>query len=630
MTAAQWQTVLEDSELLAHVRRAVRATVDVRTAVGGDTRAVGRRLAPATARLIDSIDVLRRHASDVLWFEPPDAESHTAIALSVDAACNGTVYLLDSMAAGHGAGDRDGGPALADAEASLVAALEADPGDEDRVARVYGVPAREIVATRIRASTALRAAFHGHHDQLRQITMRLLGFACRDRRVIDELDGGLHPLALATDARPLVAHRAARYACDLVHRCAAEDVATTAAAIVEAIDRDRVVYSTHLGIMDTQRAIMTAPDADTYTRTVAELYRAVSEGPLRVAAVGVLRLLGESTPASAGLNEIRSRLLARQEETPLCLMIAEVIVPLWRNARAHEDLYWDPEAETAVFGNQVVDLEDVHRTATRAWATARGYQAGVALGRSCLPELGRVVDRTEPPRSAIGRDIDLAKLFNAAGLVMAAVDRGPARINVTLDLRPGANGLGPIGLALVEAAALEPAVERWAVVLGDDIPTFAISGATARLAANLYGPGPNGEPIFLYPTTFAPLLADALVQYGAPPQDAASQAWDLVLRDTITATGRFIRQRRTHRPSHLRDLRRAARRTNDAVHTVAHQLELPAPGDLLLTKLCAILRKLEQSPLNDVLGAALRHEHTRLQTALGLPPAAHPWTRLTD
>ncbi|MEU8015991.1 hypothetical protein AB0B74_08495 [Micromonospora parva] len=629
VTTAQWQAVIEDSALIEHVRQAGRATVDVHAAAGGDTRAVGRRLPPAAAKLIDSVRTVRRTAADVLWFEPPDPGPHAAIAKAIEAACDGTVYLLDSLAAGHGAGDRDGGSALTDAEDGLVAALQAAAGDEDPIARVYGVSASETGGTTLRIGTGLRAAFHDRQDQLGRITMQLLGFARRDRGIIEELDGGLHPFALATDAHPLVAHRAAQSACDLIHHCAAADVAASAAAIVEMLDRDKVAYSTHLGVMDAQRAVMAATDADLFARAVGELYRAVSEGPLRVAAVGILRLLGEATPASAGLNEIRSRLLARQDETPLCLMIAEMIVPLWRNARAHEDLYWDPENETAVFGDQAVDLDDVYRTAERAWAAARGYQAGVALARGCLPELGRAIDQTAPPRAAIVRNIRLAKLFNATGLVIDSIDRGPAHATITLDSR-SAKRLAQIGLALVGAAATEPTTERWSVVLGDDLPTFTILAATARLAAALYGPGPDSDRTFLYPTTFAPLLADALVQNGAAPQDAANHAWDLPLRDTITSTGQFIRQSRPPRSSHLRGLRRAVRRTNDAVHAVAQQLDLPAPTDLDLTRMCTIIRKLEQSLGRPGLRTALSREHGRLQAALGPPPTpAHPWAQLT-
>lgn len=309
---------------------------------------------------------------------------------------------MDSLATGHGRTEQAGTPSVADPGAVLSAALAADL-DDDRTARVYGVPVTDLDAGKLKVGSRLRAAFYGREEELNRITLRLLGYARRDRPVVETLDGGLHPFALATDDHPLVAHRAARAACDLIHVRAAQDLASVAAVIVDSVSRNQVAYSTHRGLSQTRRSIAAAPDAEARTRGVAELYRATSEGPLRMAAVAVLRLIGEEPPPSAGLNEIRSRLQARRGETPLCSMIADLIVPSWRNPAAHEGLSWDPETGTAMFGEHAVDLDQVHWTADLAWAVARGFQAGVALARGCLPELARAVDQAERSPAALDR-----------------------------------------------------------------------------------------------------------------------------------------------------------------------------------------------------------------------------------
>jgi len=70
-----------------------------------------------------------------------------------------------------------------------------------------------------------------------------------------------------------------------------------------------------------------------------------------------------------------------------------------------------------------------------------------------------------------------------------------------------------IGRALVNAAKLDSSVNVWTLE-ADDLRAFSVGRTAAQLAAALFGPGPNGEPAFLYPTSFAPLLADALTRNG--------------------------------------------------------------------------------------------------------------------
>ena len=140
---------------------------------------------------------------------------------------------------------------------------------------------------------------------------------------------------------------------------AVEDLEAATAVILTTVAQEQAMYSTHRGIMATLRNLHSSTDDDERTRAVAELYRASSEGPLRMAATELLGLLGERQLTIAGLNEIKSRLLDHRAESPLCEVIAALIERAWRNARAHEDLYWDPERGVAMFGRTAVDLDTV-------------------------------------------------------------------------------------------------------------------------------------------------------------------------------------------------------------------------------------------------------------------------------
>jgi hypothetical protein len=215
-----------------------------------------------------------------------------------------------------------------------------------------------------------------------------------------------------------------------------------------------------------------------------------------------------------------------------------------------------------------------------------------------------------------------------ADLVVDHIERDGAQVVITLDTIRGSGRLGRLGVTLVQAAVIEPATAQWTVKFGGELPPFEVCSAAARLATTLYGPGPTGEQAFLYPVTFTPLLADALVRRGMSAADAAVPAWDLPLRDTLSFVGLLVRQRRPHRPNQLAELRRAARRTNNAVRTVASQLDLQPPPNLDLTAICTIIRRLERRPHDDQLMAGLNREHSRLTVALGPPPSEHPWAPL--
>src|SRR5690606_38553907 len=140
----------------------------------------------------------------------------------------------------------------------------------------------------------------------------------------------------------------------------------------------------------------------TRTRTVTDIYRITTEGPLRHTAMAVLRLLGDEVSPSAGLNELRSRLLGFRGRTPLWLRIAELITPERRTSRAHEELHWDPDVGAAVLGERAVDLREVHHAANLAWSVACGFQSGAQIGCACLPELARTIDAIERPYAPSG------------------------------------------------------------------------------------------------------------------------------------------------------------------------------------------------------------------------------------
>jgi hypothetical protein len=626
VTGVQWQTVLQDSDVLGFLELVRDALTGIDAAVKGGPRAVGRRLRLVVMDLADAVHGLNVATADVLAFDPPQGGKRAAFGAHADLVSAAIAQLLEDLKEGaESSGVLRG--MITDFERFVEAELLVEAVDDDRPARVYGVPQVDLESMPLQVGQSLRAAFNDRHGELERITTCIAGFASRGQPLSEQLDGAMHPLALATDSHPLVAHRAARDACDMVQAAVARDVSATADVIVSAVARDQKAFSTHRGLSKTRREIAAAADEDALTREIAELYRALCEGPLRSAAVEILGFLGETLSNAVGLNEIRSRLLVHRSESPLCETIALLIVPAWRNARAHEDLHWDPERGVAMFGETAVDLPDVEATAELIWSVSRGFQAGVQIARSVVPSLAEAMSQVEGSGSPINRDTKLTKSFGMFTLIASDIRRNRDHVTVILKPLRGTGLASRIGLALVNAAKLDSSVNVWTLE-ADDLPAFSVGRTAAQLAAALFGPGPDGQPAFLYPTSFAPLLADALTRNGIAIEEAAAQAWDLPLRDTLTHLPQFVVAGGSGRQSMLRNFRRAARRTHQAVQAVATHLGVQAPEDLDLTALCTILRKLEQRPQERLLARSLRQEHQRLVSALGPRPADHPWDRL--
>ncbi|MEU4220586.1 hypothetical protein [Actinoplanes sp. NPDC026623] len=281
-----------------------------------------------------------------------------------------------------------------------------------------------------------------------------------------------------------------------------------------------------------------------------------------------------------------------------------------------------------MFGETAVDLAEVESTADFIWSVCRGFQAGIQIARSLLPALGEAVGQAEGPGSPINRDTKLAKSFGLASLIVDDIRRDRDHVTVVLKPLRGDGLANRIGIALVNAAVLDSSVSVWTIE-ADDLPAFSVGRPAAQLAATLFGPDSEGRSAFLYPTSFAPLLADALTRHGVTAEDAATQAWDLPLRDTLTYLPKLALAGGVSRKGSLRNFRRAARRTNQTVHAVAKHLGVRPPENLDLTALCTVVRKLEQRPHDNLLATSLRQEHQRLLSELEPPPADHPWRRLT-
>lgn len=622
---AQWISVLEDAGVLDHAQAIVRAVVQIEKCIAGGHGSVGRYLRPRAETAVAAAERLRSVGAEVLCFRPPDrADDAPVERLIVDLSGYVSRFVVRLSQVGDADGLQLPVAAIAGVKSVVSTSMPSDRADVVRL--LYGVDASQLYGHSVgTASARLRCAFADRQRELARITARVIAFAADGRRVIDPLDPGLHPLGLATDRHPWIGHHAARWACDLIHRSAALDMPATVAAVATWLAEEQAGFSTHYAVQDLWERLAEPSSPDAEVRDVANLYRAVVEGPLKVAATGTLRLLGEQVSPKAGLNDIKSRLLARRTDSPLCGAIAELIEPQWRNPPAHEQVYWDPDKDQAVLGGQPVDLDDIEDRADRAWSLGRGFQAGAAVAAGCLPAMGRLVDAAIGAGTAVARDIQLVKMANLFGLVAHVSARSAAEVTFHVESLAGAEIMTHVGGTLLGAAMLEPNINWWTVASVDDRPDFRVSAAAITVAEGLRGAVPDGDNAFLYPVTYGPLLADALIRIGLTPADAAADACGLIVADSIAAVGDEIADEVWRWPQHCRHLRRALARSVAAVHATCTYLEVTVPAELDLATLGTSLKRAEQQPTDARIRTQLNRRYDQLRHRVGSMVSLNPW-----
>jgi hypothetical protein len=187
----------------------------------------------------------------------------------------------------------------------------------------------------------------------------------------------------AVSDRPLIAHRAAVLARDLVTEKLAADLARTRSVIARHVQREPLMLSAYRGQVSAWEAHRRTTFEEDQVRPLADLYKIVSEGDVKWTAVVVLNLLGRTVPALPTLATVNDLLVAERDE-PICSMLASVLRPEWRNAIAHEEFRWDSSHGMAMIGNQLVDLDHECRARTPGFSHGGKPGAGVPSGaRAC-------------------------------------------------------------------------------------------------------------------------------------------------------------------------------------------------------------------------------------------------------
>ncbi|WP_143196836.1 hypothetical protein [Streptomyces sp. CB00455] len=525
VTRAQWKSVLRDADLPRLQRETDETVAEIlrlRTASG---RIVGKELPELLRRLCASVVTVGTVAEEVSRFSP----SRTSAAerrLATDLANANrdevrTLFACLEQGWSEFAWSEVRRHALA-AQATgrtLEAAAKVDHAslpDEDVYQRTLGMPAEQLrpgsgVASRARLLAAWAQAPSALDRRLRR-SMRHL--------VDDSLPLTVkllhHLAALALSDRPLVAHRAAFLARDLVTSHLKAEPELTCSVIARHVDREPEMLSSHRGQVAYRDAYNREEHQEEKARAAMDLHRAVLEGDVKRTAAVVMELLGRAVPHGAALSTVRDRLTAEDGE-PLCKFLASTIRTEWRNANAHEDFRWDPVNSTLLLGGQPTDLDQVMDAANRARAICHGFEHGVALAYAQNAAL--ITWGVEDP-NYVSRDLSVLQAAGEARYPVLDIRRHGSLVRLDVpDI--SVETLSAACRALLRAALADPSVERWELrqtSLGRAPLCVDRRGTHAGLqvAAPLWE---LADPI---PFAVLPLLANAMTNAGEPAETASS------------------------------------------------------------------------------------------------------------
>ncbi|MET9606625.1 hypothetical protein ABZZ17_16345 [Streptomyces sp. NPDC006512] len=584
VTRAQWKSVLRDAdlpELQRETDETVAQILRLRTASG---RIVGKELPELLRHLRASVVALGTVAEEVSRFSP----SHTGAAeqrLAADLAKANrsearALFACLEQGWAEFAWSEVRRHALA-AQAvgrTLEAAAKADHAslpDEDVYQRTLGMPAEQLrpgsgVASRARLLAAWAKAPRALDRRLRR-SMRHL--------VDDSLPLTVkllhHLAALALSDRPLVAHRAAFLARDLVASHLKAEPELTCSVIARHVAREPEMLSSHRGQIAYRDAYNRAAHQEEKVRAAMDLHRAVLEGDVKRTAAVVMELLGRAVPQGASLSTVRD-LLAAEDGESLCKFLASTIRTEWRNANAHEDFRWDPVNSTLLLGGQPTDLDQVLDAAIRARAICHGFEHGVALAYAQNAAL--ITWGPEDP-NYVSRDLSILQAAGEARYPVLDIRRHGSLVRLDVpDI--SVETLREACRALLKAALADPSIERWELrQTSPGRPPLCVDRTGTH--AGLRVAEPLWELADPLPFAVLPLLANAMTNAGEPAETAASTVLCLAAAHVVGERDRLLPALAQGDSAAKDELISTTKLISDGAKAAAQLLEGPARRKLL-------------------------------------------------
>jgi hypothetical protein len=387
ISAKQWQVSLGDARLLEHREGLAEATTRLSQAAceadAGSLREAADHLADSALEFQEDLHCLGAFISDRTAQIEELHDAVRSVALSaLDAAVAATQE-----------------PSLETQHRNIAELVDTLPHDDsvpdvDTAEAAFGTPLHELVDARgITMPTRLLAAYYGRYDELDRTLRHLLSVITHEP---PDLVNALDPaLALVTSDRPFLTLRTARGASRFFDSLLASEtirLARTLRRMKLRVDRSA---ASHERIIRASQALAKADSDAERAELTLDLYRRVSESQLRPWAWTLLQLRANiDAGAMPELGRLRQQLLAQSD--PLLIDAAGAMLPVARNAEAHEDFLWDEDTRQLIVGDDAVTIAELEDAIERALAFMYGCESAWACARSLSTTLARLLDLEDP------------------------------------------------------------------------------------------------------------------------------------------------------------------------------------------------------------------------------------------
>jgi len=517
--------VLNDADVVSVGRRFQTKLLEV---VDPALRSDVRKLRAVTTQFVKVIASIE----DDLWyldaFLPSAGRGQTARDALIDAGIAALDYAMDLCDLEAVTPHRTN---VETAMAGLLAANGSFPFPDDPCEAAFGVAFDTLLdSAGVFSATRLLSAYYGRYPELQRRLNSLLSVVTADPL---DLLNALHPgEALVLSDRPLVSLRTAIRIRGLINSklsTDAEGVATSLRELKLGVDRSA---ANHAGMVRVAAQLESADSSAERAFLSLDLYRRMVEGQLRPWAWTLLRICGRTGTKAPELGSLRDQLLA--EGLPLLRDAAQSILPQARNASAHEDYLWDDDRGVLIVGDTSVQIDELERATSLAYAFMAGAECGWTCTRSGSPLLARLLDSEDPPEglSAINARAALSH-FGTNGLRVGRWKIDAGTLSIAIDELPPRR-INPCFQAVMWSSRHISGVNRFVVTVPDH-PTPAMDLTRTALDATFFVWREARLKFSAMPmSTFLPANAWARLAVELPDRAAKSVAW-LAINDAVAA-----------------------------------------------------------------------------------------------
>jgi hypothetical protein len=481
---------------------------------------VPKHLPELLARLAAAHECLQQLICDLGRFDPPETELESAERIDdiSQLYCKFAVAVLECAATGLGASAWISASDLYRRCEQLVASIippardrsdDVGPDEDLRLERSLGLSTEELSAgDGLTFASRVAAAWAKHPELDERLRAGIPHLLDPETPLRDKVR--MHLTQLLGSDRPLVAHQAAVAARDVVLQALSSDEDATVQAIGEEVAGGPVMYATHQCLIAATQAFNQATGLRDQMRPALQMYAPVMEGDVRRAACLALRLLGRQVAFSTTLTPLAEQLSATSSE-PMCALLASCIRPTWRNAIAHEQVWWDSARQCPMLAGEPVEAAAIADEALRAHEICRGLETGIAVA---LNQAGNPHERGQPTRTETASSIRILIMLGTNGIPASRLDREGSIIR-PLIAPLTIHTMDYLHSAILQSTAKEPEEMNWEILQTADRPPYRISHEAVTTVLGIREGSNGGQHVteLELPVSALPMILSGLIAH---------------------------------------------------------------------------------------------------------------------